>query len=276
MTDALLAGTGSDNYVDVRQALLTAKNSKTDALYYKIDTHWNFLGAAVAFRFFAQQVGKAAPELKWPTEKAYEVSQVKRRNYGDLSGFLRFTIPDAEPITFAASLPVETTHFDLDTMMVVHRGGNPETIATAKPLLIKSVGALNNKKVLWLRDSFGTSMSPLMNATFSDVLQLHWGEALKPGGRFVQLVDSWKPDYVFITAVERDARSPLLTVFPQPLVVSRSSQFVPVRDASVTATTDLLKGQTGSNYRITGNAPFIEYAMSKPIKAADARYLSVD
>ena len=56
---------------------------------------------------------------------------------------------------------------------------------SARPLLVKSADSLNNKKVLWLRDSFGIGMSSLMAASFSDVLQSNWAEAIKPDGRFV-------------------------------------------------------------------------------------------
>ena len=59
-----------------------------------------------------------------------------------------------------------------------------------------------------------------MAATFSQTVQLHWDQALKPGGRFIDLVEKWKPDYVFITVVERDSRSPLFTPpAPPPITV---------------------------------------------------------
>ena len=121
-TDALFAGTGLHHHVDLRKALLAAKNTESEALYYKTDTHWNFLGAGIAFRAFAHEVGKAAPELEWPSKKAYEVRYVKRGYGGDLANFLRLrkSLSDSRPVTYAANLPVETTQFDFDTMQVVH------------------------------------------------------------------------------------------------------------------------------------------------------------
>ena len=70
-----------------------------------------------------------------------------------------------------------------------------------------------------------------MAATFNNVLQIHWSEALKQDGSFAQLVEDFKPDYVFITVVERSARSPDFTVFP-PGFVSSDASIKTVRAAS--------------------------------------------
>ena len=214
-TDALFAGTGSMRYVDLRGPLLAAKADQPEALYYKTDTHWNFLGAGIAFRAFAQQVGDV-PDLRWPADGAYELSRVVSRTGGDLANLLRLSasFADSVPMIRALDLSVETYQFDFDTKGVIHKGGNPPVETPIKPIMVKSIGALNSKRVLWLRDSFGTAMSPLMAVTFSEVLQLHWAEAIKPGGRFVQLIDEWKPDYVFFTVVERDSRSRMFAAYP--------------------------------------------------------------
>lgn len=278
ITDALLAGTGNHNYVDVRQALLTAKRTESEALYYKTDTHWNFVGAGVAFRAFAQEVGKTAPEIKWPSEKAYAVSHAERVDGGDLAKFLRLTtrLSDSKPALHAASMPVETTQFDFDNKQILHQGGNPPIALSSKPILVKSKGALNDKKVLWLRDSFGIGMSSLMAATFSEVLQFRSADALKPDGRFLKLVDEWKPDYVFFTVVERSSTSPMFAFYPPPLVLAGGNQFVPLRSATVTATNHLLQGRTAGEFQIVGNDPFIEFSWSDSLKPAEARYLSID
>ena len=225
VTDALFAGTGNIRYVDLRQPLLAAKDSQPEALYYKTDTHWNSLGAGISFRAFARQVAVAAPELRWPLEAAYELGSVKPRGGGDLAKFLRLNedLTDAEPIIRVTSGSIETIQFDFETKKIIRRGGNPNIDAPPKPLLIKSERALNAKRVLWLRDSFGTAMSPLMAATFSDVLQLHWNEGLKSPEHFSQLVDEFKPDYVFITVVERSSRARAFTVYPPAILMPKAS-----------------------------------------------------
>jgi hypothetical protein len=221
VTDALLAEVGRGNYIDLRGSLIAAKADNPEALYYKTDTHWNSLGAGLAFRFFAQQVGMAIPELRWLPDEVYTVHRVDSRKGGDLAKFLRLTenLRDDKPIIHAQSLPVTTTHIDYDTGQIVYEGGNIAVGSRHKPLLVKAEGAINNKKVLWLRDSFGTAMSPLMAATFSDVLQIHWREGIKPGGRLEQLVADWKPDYVFFTVVERDSRVGLFAAYRPPVEI---------------------------------------------------------
>jgi len=215
-TEALFAATGKNRYIDLRPPLLAGKNIHPEVLYYKTDTHWNYLGGAIAFHAFAQQIAQAAPELQWPSESAYALERMDIRSGGDLSNFLRLSAntTDELPIINVSDRPIETTQSNFYTKDVIHQGGNPLVDLTFTPTLVTSVGALNHKKVLWLRDSFGGALSQLMAATFDNVLQIHWSEALKPDGSFAQLVEDFKPDYVFITVVERAARSPDFTVYP--------------------------------------------------------------
>jgi hypothetical protein len=277
-TDALLAGTGTAHYVDLRGPLLAAKENQPEALYYKTDSHWNSLGAGVAFRAFAQQVGPAAPEIQWPSQKVYELNRVDPRGGADLAGFLRLTadLSDYEPMIHASSLSIETRQSDFDTKQVLHQGGNPRVGVPKSPRLVQSVGALNNKKVLWLRDSYGIALSPLMAATFSEVLQLDWGEAIKPGGRLLQLVEEWNPDYVFVSVVERLSTTPLFAAYPPPAIVPKREGFKPIRATSVVGLNHLLKGTTDSDFQITGIDPFVEFAMSNAANPSEVRYLNID
>lgn len=216
VTDALFAGTGHIHYVDLRAPLLAAKAQHSQALYYKTDTHWNALGAAVSFQAFAQQVSAAAPALRWPSEAVYSLAGVKSRGGGDLARFLRLNddLTDEEPRIRLANAPIDVTQVEFETQKVLHRGGNPPIDVPPTPLWVKSEGALNTARVLWLRDSFGGAMSPLMAATFSDVLQLHWTDGLQSPARLIQLVDQFKPDYVFMTVVERSSRAAAFSVPP--------------------------------------------------------------
>lgn len=236
-TDALIAGTGNILYIDLRSQLLEAKTNQSADLYYKTDTHWNNLGAGVAFRAFAQQVSAAVPDLRWPSDAVYKFSGTVPRAGGGLARFLRLSanLVDHDSRIFVLDLPINTTHFDFDTKKIIYENCYLANIkcfpmmadGPRKPLLIKSEGALNKKKVLWLRDSFGTAMSPMMAATFSDVLQLHWDQAIKPGGRLVELVEDWKPDYVFFTVVERASRAEFFAALPPPVVLLRGDDLNP-------------------------------------------------
>lgn len=276
-TDALLIGANTIHYVDFRNTLLEAKANYSELLYYKTDTHWNALGAGIAFRAFAQQIGKVAPEIQWPPQKTYKLKRVDSRAGGDLANFLRLTtyLSDLEPVIYTSSLAVETTQLDYDTGHILRQGGNPQVNAPNKPLLIQSCSALNQKKVLWLRDSFGTAMSPLMAATFSEVLQLHWAEAIKPGGKFVQLVEEWEPDYVFFTVVERTSRNPQFALYPPPVFVPLGSKFKPIQTTTAVGLNHLLQGTTTDEFQIIGSDPFFDFTVSEIIKPKEVDYLSI-
>lgn len=214
-TNRLLTHVDESIYFDTRSALLRAKSQFTDSLYYKTDTHWNSLGAWVAFRAFTKEVARTDESLQWLTEQQISVLKVSERGGGDLSNFLRMnkTLRDSEVvITINSEHPISTEQYDFETGHLTASGGNPRIGSSSHPLLVKSKHALNKKRVLWLRDSFGSAISPFMAATFTETLQLHYRST--DSALFARLVDTYKPDYVFITVVERAARGAWFTNLP--------------------------------------------------------------
>lgn len=216
--DALMLGTGSERYIDLRPALLSAKVRHKEAVYYRTDTHWNSLGAANGFLAFSRQVSKSESSLRWPLTEEIHVAHTAERRGGDLARFLRMSdhLTDLEPkIEVLVDVSNIITQYDFDTGKAVASGGHTRLDGMKIVLKVTSPQALNNKKVLWLRDSFGDALAPLMAATFTETVQLHWSEALGNGGRrFVEIVEAWQPDYVFVTVVERAALSPAFSVRP--------------------------------------------------------------
>jgi hypothetical protein len=278
-TDALFSTDSGRYYIDVRPALLAEKQNQKEDLYFKTDTHWNKIGASIAFKYFADQISMVAPNLKWPETDLYDVSRIKPRNGGDLANFLRMSssLSDVDPLIKVFDLPLTITQIDFDSGKVLSKGPNGIIQFSTKPLLVKSSGALNNKKVLWLRDSFGDSLSPLMAATFSDVIQLHWAEALTPGGSFARLVDEWQPDYVFVTVVERKARDAVFTLMPPtPKFVKKDERFIVDATSSLISTNQLNQGDSSNEYEINGDDAFVDFKLSKPVVPATAQYLNVD
>lgn len=300
-TDALFATAGLTRHIDLRPVLIAERAKQPVPLYYRTDTHWNFLGAALAFRAFSREVAPEAPELRWPTEDTYAISRVDRRIGGDLARFLRIPehFDDEEPIPNSFALPVQTTQYDYESGQVVRKGGNPPVDSPVKPLLVRSEGALNRKKVLWLRDSFGQMMAPLMAATFSDVIQLHWSEALDKDMRLARLVEAWKPDYVFVTVVERASRDPKFALPPPsataaslpPTGTAAPSAAVPEPAAAPVAaevagialgrpvvatafaTQHLVADGRDGGYRVTGVDPYVDFGFPAPIDPARTPYL---
>ena len=206
-TDVLLDNVSRESHIDARPELIKAKDQFAEDLYYKTDTHWNRLGAWVAFCAFGREIKRTETDLKWFSKEEARVLKTKERRGGDLAKFLRMAgmLSDIEArVKIIGGNPIETQRYDFETGRLTASGGNPHIAPPMRPLLVRSKHALNNRKVLWLRDSFGTALSPFMAATFTETLQIHYA-ALEPE-TLAGLVETYRPDYVFLTVVERDAR----------------------------------------------------------------------
>lgn len=276
-TDALFAGTGKERYIDLRGPLHAARQAHSEPLYYKTDTHWNAIGAGIGFQAFAKRVAIDNPEIHWPSDDAYDLYKTQQQPGGDLANFLRMTaqLPDTEPTIKAARIALKTTRTEFYTQKILYQGGNPIAGLPQKPTLFTSEGALNDKKVLWLRDSFGTSLSPLMSITFKEVLQEYWMSALKPDGNFAKLVEDFKPDYVFITVVERNARDQRFTAYP-PGFIAQDANFKTFQTAKLTRLNHLLTGPSANEYQINGRDPYVDFTLSSSAQAAAPQHLSLD
>jgi len=64
VTNTLLTNVSQGLYVDTSSALRTAKSEFSEPLYYQTDTHWNSLGAWVAFRALGKSVAHTQTELR--------------------------------------------------------------------------------------------------------------------------------------------------------------------------------------------------------------------
>jgi len=206
-----------ENYIDLRPVLRRAKEASPAPLYYRADTHWNYRAAAIAFHELARHAAPEAPDLRWPLQEDYGIRRESLRTGGDLSYFLHagFANRDVDPQPVILEKDAPTTWTELDSGKVIYDGPIAAVPRLQTTIVVHSSRALNQRKVLWLRDSYGEALSPFMSYTFSDVLQCHWLTGLQPGA-LARLVDRWKPDYVFITVVERDARDELFAGLPPP------------------------------------------------------------
>ncbi|ELQ6218957.1 alginate O-acetyltransferase AlgX-related protein [Cronobacter turicensis] len=195
-----------DIYVDAFSYISEAKKLSEMPLYFQTDTHWNLYGGAIAFNALAARLRLDVPGIK--LEEQYNTSDffLKKKQGGDLSRFLKIShlISDDETEVRRKSIAsLEVTSVDYKTGRVISSGGFEPIEAPRSLTVYGTARSLNNYKVLWLRDSFGTAMSPYMVRTFGNVLQVHYGRITPP--EIKRLVMNYKPDFVFITGVERDS-----------------------------------------------------------------------
>lgn len=194
-------------YVDNRPALLAAKTSLGESLYYRTDSHWSGVGAWVGYRDLAEAIdASGGAGIQWLTPDQVRLSILDDQPGRDLANFLWMTkiLKDIE-VVVEMDRPLPTEQVDFETGERAVLSENPQVGAPRRPLLVRSPNALNQARLLWFRDSFGTAMAPLMAATFSETLQMNYG--LHDPEQIARLVRDFKPDYVIVTAIERASLS---------------------------------------------------------------------
>ncbi len=272
VTDLLLTSVSQGLYVDTRPTIRAARTQFLEPLYFKTDTHWNSLGAWLAFHAFAIELAHSETDLRWPTDQQIHISKIMNREGGDLANFLRMSevLQDSYvDIEIASEHPIETEQYDFDTRHLIASGGNPQISShTQLPLLVKSEHALNQKKVLWLRDSFGDAMAPLMAYTFTETLQMDYLKTAP--ALFASMVETFKPDYVFITVVERKAFSewfanppPIIFAFGKPI------NFISISHGLQSVLNDMTKVEGKDAYQISGADPYITFSLINPIRSQE-------
>lgn len=271
--DVLLANVSQDIYIDTRPALKAAKTEFSAPLYYKTDTHWNLLGGWVAFREFAKEIErKEQLGLHWLSDQQLHVSLANDREGGDLANFIRMKkmLHDNEVIIDINDKQLIATNqydFEIKTGNITAFDSKPNVNTPLPALLVKSQYALNQKKVLWIHDSYGWAMGSFMAATFSETLQLHYNAI--DSAQFAQLVNLYKPDYVFITVVERDALSKWFENLPPILPIVdvdwKRQDFISLSKGLLSETNDMTKVEGSEAYRISGVDPSVFFALSTPV-----------
>ncbi len=195
------------NVVDPRALLIKARYETVYPIYYRTDSHWTSYGARLAFDALMARLKLADGELVEPT---FSQPEIIDWSGGDLAGFLRVreVLKDRDAIVKpAVDCNIET--IDYATGNVLWRGVNKELSSSFKPLLVRSDKAVNKRRVLWLRDSFGSAMSPFIASAFSDVVQVHFGKTTPES--IDKLVEQFVPELVIMTVAERSALSDWFT-----------------------------------------------------------------
>jgi hypothetical protein len=271
ITDTLYAKDVNSVYVDVRQRLKQAKQSFRT--YYRTDTHWNDYGAGIAHQEFFKSIAKNDKQLIPLDPSVYAQISKSDRSGGDLASFLKLENSEQEEtaITAIAAQKIEHLIYDFNKSTLVYQGNNAFFGSMNDLYLIDTPTAVNDRKVLWLSDSFGTAQSQYMTASFSQVLKVHWGEMVGKE-KLRALVKRWKPDYVFVTVVEREAFSATFKVYP-PL--TPATEIKPVTETVVLEPVKLHQVEAqGASYAVKGNDPFLIYDFKEPVKGRDIPVLT--
>lgn len=183
-----------ENQTDVRMvylldALQDAKRERPeDTLYYKLDTHWNDLGAYFGVSRLAEELGIDPFPPVTETQVIYEESEQSARDLADMMGIGKY--------------------LGRDRIYSVHGySDSPEKEKTSWDYIVTnedfygSVRTENDegdsRKLLVIRDSFGTAMIPYFATKFQQTVQIHqksfsWSD-----------IEKEEPDIVIYEIVER-------------------------------------------------------------------------
>ncbi len=271
VTDTLYEKDVEQVYFDVREKLKAAKADFRT--HYRTDTHWNNYGAGVAHQAFLKRVATTNPELEILASENYLQTQTSEMLGGDLASFLKIRDNEKDIMVATGIEERKLEHFiyNFNTNELAYQGEAAVFGSMNDMYLINTPKALNDKKVLWLSDSFGTAQSQYMAGSFSRVLKVHWGKMI---GKKVlrELVKSWKPDYVFVTVVEREAFSAAFKVFPPVITNTKIRPVIAKVDFKPIKLHQVVKSD--SRYTVNGKDPFLIYDFKNTIKGREIPILT--
>lgn len=171
-----------------REALLAHKD--TQLLYYKNDTHWNSLGAYIAY----QDIMK---KIKIPTQIQIK-TQPEQRPYGDLTNMTH-------------GVPSDNTVYD-NIIPLNNATCSNETMDTHNAIHCKNLHYKDNRKMFALRDSYMNAFGPFLNNTFKTTDYVWRYDIRKSDLDFI--IDN-HIDIVVLELVERSTQALTGLTFPK-------------------------------------------------------------
>ena len=206
--------------IDVNVAYMDAqlkahRNSEDHRpVYYKGDSHWNQIGAFLAYadaiELINQHFNRQLQAVATPTFSPLAVVAQGRAGTARLLKVESFIDSDYD-INYHMQFEGRGESV---CMRFIKLNGEPETpdceayandqeiLYTNKVQQFDNPKAINQAKVLWLRDSFGAAPSPLMVKTFSTLYSAHY--YWLSGAKLIDFIKQYQPDLVIFQVVERN------------------------------------------------------------------------
>jgi alginate O-acetyltransferase complex protein AlgJ len=181
-----------DYTLDFEQALLNAKLDYSDLLYGKTDTHYTSLGAYICYNKIIDYINASYNmEIeKLQLESVESLDKTEGYSFKHMAG-LDKKVEDFETIlTFKnANYFSELSDYEIEVEVFVNEY------------------ALNDKKVLFIGDSFRGQQEPLFVQTFeyNEFINISKLNELSESSAIVELVNEINPDIVIVERVERSS-----------------------------------------------------------------------
>lgn len=170
------------------------KHKEKESAYFKQDNHWSNKGSFIAYEELMKALKKDFPEVKMLKFEDVKWKRVEK-NDGNLLNFLGKEGELSEMVyiaEFPNSTAKESKKFDFKPS-----DGFPYT--WDYEIHYQNKNALNKKKVLIIRDSFGGFIMPFFNETFSEILYIFDGWKY---GINKEIIDLFQPDIIVVLTLE--------------------------------------------------------------------------
>lgn len=193
-----LSAKGDVEFVDMRPAMLQAKAEHFwKPLYYRDDTHWNFLGAFVGYTAVTDRLREVFPAVRALQESDLNYFKIWRT--GDLVYMLRLDRWVREPV-FHVNIKApkaKPVPYPYDAPPIASRRGAPKMFQT---------GDASLPKALIFHDSYMEAMMGFLAEDFQTSVFI-WDHHVMP-----KILGDYKPDVVLCELVERNLPYVLFSV----------------------------------------------------------------
>ncbi len=233
--NAAFAAKGLASFVDLTAVLIDEKNRSISPLYRKTDTHWNDIGAFVAYREIMHRMAKRRPELKRKLEpmniNAYVLTTQKGYS-GDLATMMGLQGDLTEDLPVLTAKSVRTAAIAENILQVLQgvKSTTPipppvVTIETKRP----GVVAVNNSarcpgpSLMIYHDSYGIYIAQWMVEHFCNSTFYYSSTHTKTASLDREMLAQTNPSFVVLESVERLVSEPFLTTILDGLFAMESA-----------------------------------------------------
>lgn len=187
-----------DLVLNLKPALLEAKQLHKDTLYPKCDTHWNALGAYAGYK----ELMKKLSSLAGKTLRIVESPKFDRREIWaetDLS-LMSKTNGFIKDIYITPLIDIDPDMIEVRTFSGDPVKPYPALIPQNENFIVENKNALNKGSLVIVRDSFSTMLSPFLYASFEKTVFI--GTAIIPPD-LGEWLEANHPDYLINEQIER-------------------------------------------------------------------------
>lgn len=199
----LISAYAEDKYPDVGlnlfPTLQSASNGSNAQTYFKIDTHWNSLGALKAVEVLAKTL---SINLTEGLDSSRELS-ISPGNFGQLIGLKL----EETHTQFMPSSGWSGVNFSelADMIKTLFKGQRIDRLSVSKAMEASSFETVRKPNILLIGDSFSDAMAPYIKEISNIGVTIRvWGMENSPDIRFNKdLIELVAPDLIIIQIVER-------------------------------------------------------------------------